>query len=141
MSESPSIAKSSQKWRRAHPRWLQLAVLLLVFCAGCVVGAMLGVKSVHARIEYYRENTEALPDAIVPRLQHVLELTDGQSVQVREIITRRHSRIIRYRAEGSEGMHAEFDAMETEIADVLDERQAKKWSVFADRVRARFLPP
>ena len=141
MSESPTIAEPPKTWRRAHPRWLQITVLLVVFCAGGAVGAMLGIKSVHSRMEYYRENADALPTVIASRLQFILELTDEQSEQIREIMKRRHPRIIKQREQGSEGMHAEFDAMELEIAEVLDEEQAEKWSLFANRVRMRFLPP
>ncbi|MCA9217779.1 MAG: hypothetical protein KDB27_32140 [Planctomycetales bacterium] len=136
-----SIVDPPKAWRRAHPRWLQVTVLLVVFTAGGLVGAMFGIKSVHLRMEYYRQNADALPNAIVPRLKFILELTDQQAEHIREIINDRHPRIIEYREQGSAAMHAEFDAMEREIAEILDEQQAEKWSMFAERVRLRFLPP
>ena len=129
-----------KQWRRAQPRWIQISVLLVVFVAGGLAGAMLAMKSVHSRMEYLRKNPEALPTVVVPRLQHILALSDEQSEQLREIISRRHPRIIEFRDQGMVGMHAEFDAMEKEIAGILDDQQAAKWHAVADNVRSRFMP-
>ncbi len=128
------------KWRRAQPRWIQISVLLVVFVAGGLVGAMVAMKSVHSRMEYLRKNPDALPAVVVPRLQRILGLSDEQSQQLREIIGRRHPRITKFREQGMDGMHAEFDAMEEEIAAILDAEQAAKWRAVADNVRSRFLP-
>ena len=53
------------------------------------------------------------------------ELSDEQSEHVREIINRRHPRIIKHREQGSEGMHTEFDAMEREIANLQKQIDAE----------------
>ena len=119
---------------------MQISVLLVVFVAGGLAGAMLAMKSVHSRMEYLRKNPDALPTVVVPRLQHILALSDQQSEQLREIIGRRHPRIIEFRNQGMVGMHAEFEAMEKEIAAILDEQQAAKWHAVADNVRSRFMP-
>ena len=132
--------KTLPRIRQAQPWWIQLIVLLVVFVAGGVVGGMIAMKSVHSRMAYLRKNPDALPTIVVPRLQHILALTEEQSAQVREIMSRRHPRIIEHSHQGIEGMHSEFDAMEEEIAAVLDEDQASKWRVVAEGVRSRFLP-
>ena len=126
--------------RRAHSWWGQRAILLVVFVAGGFVGATIATKAVHSRMQHFRENPNALPDAVLPRLQRVLNLSDEQSAEVREILGRRHPRIVEQRNRGTTGMHVEFDEMEADIASVLDESQASKWKAVANSIRSRFLP-
>lgn len=134
------VPRPLRKIRQAQPWWIQLSVLLVVFAAGGAIGGMIAMKSVHSRMEFLRENPDALPTVVVPRLQHILSLNEEQSAQVRAIMTRRHPRIIEFSHQGIEGMHSEFDAMEEEIAAVLDDDQGSKWRVVAESVRSRFLP-
>ena len=130
----------TKRLRYAHPRWIQLSVLLIVFVSGAAVGATIAMKCVHARMEYLRANPDALPTVVLPRLNRILSLSDTQSTQIHEILSRRHPAIDRHRRQSADGMHAEFDLMEKEIAAVLNEQQAEKWQAVADNVRARFLP-
>ena len=88
-----------------------------------------------------RPTAHALPNAIVPRLQLRLGLSDEQTDQVREIVERRHPRMIESRTLGAQAMLDEFDAMQREISAVLDENQKRTWRATADSVRRRFLPP
>jgi hypothetical protein len=146
MSQSETITDTTEtpkrtKWRRAIPRWAQIVILLVVFAAGGVVGGMIAAKVIYLRMDYYRRHTNVLPNDIVPRLKLRLGLTDEQTKQVREIIERRHPRMIENRKHGAQVMLNEFDAMEQEIADVLDERQKRMWHAMADSVHHRFLPP
>ncbi len=127
--------------RRPLPAWVQSAILLLVFCAGGIAGAMLATEMIHSRMEYYREHETALPNDIVPRLQFRLQLSDEQTEEVRRIIELRHPRMMRERNESARGMLLEFEAMQREVAAVLDAEQAAAWSEIANSVRRRFLPP
>ncbi|MBM4005828.1 MAG: hypothetical protein FJ295_21505 [Planctomycetes bacterium] len=127
--------------RRALPVWAQIGVLLVVFVADGIVGAMIATKIIRSRMEYYREHADALPSDIVPRLQVRLALTDEQTKQVRETIERRHPRLIEQRRQGAQAMLNEFQLMEDEIAGVLDPKQQQQWRTIATSVRHRFLPP
>ena len=100
----------------------------------------MATKVIHSRMAYYREHADALPNDIVPRLQTRLQLNEAQTLRVREIVERRHPRMIENRRQGAQAMHSEFDAMVNEIAAVLDEHQRSKWRAIANSVRRRFLP-
>lgn len=132
--------KTLPKVRRPLPLWAQVLILLTVFAAGAVVGAVTSTRVVFSRMEHYRNHAEALPNDIVPRLQARLGLSDEQTERVREIISRRHPRILEFRNRVSGSMLDEFDAMEQEVASVLDADQAERWHAIAESVRARFLP-
>jgi hypothetical protein len=115
-------------------------VLLVVFGAGFVVGMMVTAKSIHTRMETYRQNAPIFAEDIVGRLQMRLQLTDEQAVQVRKIIERRHAQMISHRQQGSQAIHTEFNAMVAEVEDALDANQAKQWHFISEQVRQRFLP-
>lgn len=140
-TQPPKAIAPANESRRALPRWAQIVVLLVVFAAGGVVGAMVATKCIHSRMEYLREHADALPNDIVPRLQMRLGLSDAQTAQVREIVERRHPRMIAHRTQGAQAIHMEFDAMVNEIGAVLDGDQKRMWHAMADSVRHRFLPP
>jgi hypothetical protein len=125
--------------RRALPRWVQISVLLLVFVAGGIAGAMVATKTLHARLEYYRQNEDALVNDIIPRLRARLALTEEQSSQFEEILGRRHPHLLNVRRKGANEMLAEFQAMEDEVANVLDPKQRDSWRKIAESVRNRFI--
>lgn len=127
-------------YRTNMSRWVQCGVLLLVFSAGGIVGAMVAAKTIHSRMNYYREHPEALPAAMVPRLKYELGLNEEQVERVRDIITPRHARIAEYQQQNARAMHNEFKLMEEEVAQVLDEKQNAMWREVTNSVRERYLP-
>ena len=92
-------------------------------------------------MDSYRSNAPIFAEDIVSRLRFRLNLSDEQSEAVRVIVEKRHVRLIEVRQTSSQAMHDEFNTMELEIANVLDEIQAIHWRVIASTVRSRFLPP
>ena len=137
ITNSPTIPEP--RIRRALPRWIQIGVLLLVFVAGGIVGAMFATKALHARLEYYRQNEDALVKDIIPRLRTLLNLTGEQTLQFEEIIERRHPRMLDVRRKGANEMLAEFQAMEDDVAEVLNPKQRESWRKIAESVRNRFI--
>ena len=131
----------TQDYRRALPWWVQITVLLVVFVAGGVAGSMITTRVIHSRLEQYRQQAPIFSEDIVMRLRIRLSLSDEQVVEVRRIVESRHSKMIEYRNDGSHKMHAEFDAMIEEVANVLDEFQAQRWRGIADHVKRTYLPP
>ena len=140
-TNSPEESVARDACRRALPRWAQLTILLVVFASGVVVGAMTTSKIIHARLDGYRQRAAVFPRDIVPRLQMQMQLSDSQTKQIYEILERRHPRMVASRRSGAQAMLNEFDAMEQEIAGVLDDRQKDRWRTIADFVRRNFLPP
>ncbi len=126
--------------RTTMSRWVQCGVLLLVFAAGGIVGAMVAAKTIHSRMNYYREHLDALPNAIVPRLEHELSLNDEQVGRLRAIVTKRHARIAEYQQQSARAIHNEFKRMEDEVAEALDEEQKALWRELTNSVRERYLP-
>ena len=131
----------SQSYRRGLPWWIQITFLLVVFVAGGVAGSMITARVIHSRMETYRQQAPIFSEEIVMRLRFRLQLSDQQANEVRTIIENRHSRMIEFRNEGSQKMHAEFDAMIEEVATVLDEHQVERWRGIANHVKRTYLPP
>ena len=131
---------SAQRYRRALPWWVQVLVLLVVFIAGGVAGSMITTRVIHSRMEEYRQQAPIFSQDIVMRLRMRLSSSDEQATKVQRIIEKRHSKMIQYRNEGSQMMHAEFDGMVEEIAGVLDDFQTQRWRGIADHVRRTYLP-
>lgn len=131
----------ARRWRRALPRWAQLLVLTGVFVAGGLVGAILSVRAIHARIVHYREHPEELPEEVVSALSRRLDLDAKQESRVLAIFRRRHTRIVELQGQVAGDIHAEFDALESEIAALLDARHAARWRETAAIVRRVYLPP
>jgi E3 ubiquitin-protein ligase DOA10 len=127
-------------FRQALPWWVQVIVLLVVFAAGGVVGAMISSKVIHSNMEKYRQQAPLFSADIVERLRMRLHLSDEQAVNVQEIVERQHEKLIEHRNNGSEKMHAQFDEMVDEIADELDELQKRQWGFVANYVRRTYLP-
>lgn len=121
--------------------WAQLLVLLTMFGAGYVVGSMVTTKNIHSKMEAYRNDAPIFAEDIVSRLRFRLRLSEEQVSTVSEIVERRHQLLVESRKGSSQEMHREFDALEAEVAEVLDETQVERWHSVADMVRTRFLPP
>ncbi|MEM9355722.1 MAG: hypothetical protein AAGB04_05885 [Pseudomonadota bacterium] len=127
-------------WRKALPAWVQALVLLVVFAGGVGVGAIGASRYILTRMQHYRAHPKALPAEITSTLTGRLGLVEKQSEDVLAVITHRHGRIEAMRQRSAPDIHSEFDLMEQEVADVLDEQQQRQWSEIADWVRKSFLP-
>ena len=134
------LPQMSPAFRRALPWWLQGTLLLVVFGAGSVTGAILTARSIHAQMNAYRENAPLFADDISMRLRFRLSLSEDQTNDVRRIVGQRHSKMVEHRNDGSRRMHAEFDSMVGEIASVLDDRQMQHWNAIAEQVKQTYLP-
>lgn len=133
-------SKSATRWRRALPVWVQVVILLVVFASGIGVGAVGASRYMLGRMQHYRAHPEDLPGEITDTLTGRLGLSEDQSEQVLATIKHRHARIEEIRQTSAPGIHREFDLLEQEVANVLDERQKQRWLSTADWVRKSFLP-
>lgn len=139
-STIPPSTRKSTRWRKALPVWVQAVVLLLVFGSGIGVGAVAASRYVLSRMQHYRAHPEVLPAEITDTLTSRLNLTDEQSQTVLAIITKRHGKIEEVRQASAPEIHSEFDLMEQEVADVMNEQQRQRWLETAQWVRESFLP-
>lgn len=139
-SGTPSPDKTTVRWRKALPVWVQAVVLLAVFAGGIGVGAVAASRYVVMRMQHYRAHPELLPQEVTNTLTNRLKLTEEQSEQVLAVISHRHGRIEQIRQTSAPEINAEFDLMEQEVADILKKDQKPKWLSTADWVRKSFLP-
>lgn len=139
-ADDTSPPAESKRWRKALPFWIQAIVLTVVFGGGVGVGAVGASRYMLSRMQHYRAHPEDLPAEIASTLDGRLGLTVTQSEEVLAVITHRHGRIEDMRQQSAPGIHSEFDAMENEVAAVLDEQQERQWREIADWVRRSFLP-
>ena len=133
-------ATSAVEWRRALPRWIQVALLVAVFVAGGAVGSALTARTIFSRMETYRKDAAIFSSDIALRLRVRLRLNQDQATQIQKILERRHSLMIDHRDAGARMVHTEFDSMVGEVGTVLDDVQIDRWREISNAVRTTFLP-
>ena len=99
-------------------------VLLLTFGAGFIGGA----AAHHLWFAHREQMAPFAMRAMVNRLDRRLDLTDAQRTRVEEIIRRRHARINAISADARPRVHAELQAANREIEQVLTPEQRAKFA-------------
>jgi hypothetical protein len=113
----------------------------VIFLGGAACGAAVATVAFKRAMHHAIQNPHDMSAHITGRLADMLDLTDEQAEQVREIILRRHNGLIDIRRDIQPRLEAELAALEAEIAAVLNEDQRTKWHAHAASVRAHWLPP
>lgn len=132
---------SSRVTRPGRRCWRRVLMVLLIFLGGAACGAAVATMAVRHAVHHTIQGPDTISAHITSRLAGMLDLTDDQSVQVREIILRRHNALIDIRRDIQPRLEAELAVLEEEIAAVLNEQQRTKWHAHAASVRAHWLPP
>jgi len=142
-SALPSAHARGPKSKRESARrsWRRVVMILLIFLGGAACGAAVATMAVTHSRHHDMQSPPAMSGHITARLAALLDLTDDQSRQVREIILRRHDALIDVRREIQPRLEAELAVLEEQIAAVLNEQQRVKWHAHAASVRAQWLPP
>lgn len=136
-----SISKSDRPViRKAAPRWIQAAVLLIVFASGVASGVFGTSSYIFSRMANFRNNPDSVPTEIADGLRSKLSLNQNQYEQTLAIIARRHGNITTLRNGIAPKIHGEFDQLESELSEILNESQTERWSQIAGWVRDTFLP-
>lgn len=126
--------------RRAAPRWIQAAVLLIVFASGVASGVFGTSSYIFDRMASFRNDPDSVPTEIADGLRSKLRLNQNQYDQALAIIELRHGNITTLRNEIAPEIHSEFDQLENELSEIFDESQTERWSEIAGWVRETFLP-
>ncbi len=121
--------------------WQRVLMVVLIFLGGAACGAAIATMTLTHMAHHAIQNPQAISAHITGRLADLLDLTDEQSDQVREIILRRHDALIDIRRDIQPRLEVELSVLEEEIAGVLNEQQRAKWHAHAASVRAHWLPP
>jgi hypothetical protein len=132
-SADPSVRR---RWRRRH-----ILMATVIFLGGAACGAAVASHLILRSIHQTMHHPEGLSAHIAARLTRVLDLTDTQSQQVREIIERRQQALIAIRRDIQPKVEVELSILETDIHAVLNEEQRVKWQEHVRQFRTHWLPP
>ncbi len=138
-SDAPLPAPPERKPGRRT--WRHLGMVLLIFLGGAACGAAAATFVLKRALHHAMQNPSAMSTHITGRLAAMLDLTDEQAKQVREIILRHHDGLIDIRRDIQPRLEAELGVLEEEIAALLSEEQRARWHAHAAAMRAHWLPP
>jgi len=119
--------------------WPTVLLCLAIFVAGGVVGWGVTVIHVYRETLAALQHPEQLPDRVARRLQKRLDLTDEQALAVEAILRRRQGTLMEARAELMQRTGPQLDAMEDEIAAVMQPGQALRFREQFRRLRGLWL--
>lgn len=121
-------------------RWRTAFIVLAVFLSGGLIGAATtAVLLVRFHREIVREPTKLL-GMVLYAVKSELDLTDEQAVRIEAVFTRHHRAIDAIRADVHGRFHGEIEALESEVAQELDEEQRAIWIKRFRAFRADWLP-
>jgi len=128
--------------RAARPRlgvrWLVWAV---IFCSGTAVGAGVTLIVVTKSVLWPLHHPDQVPARITARLKSKLDLDNQQTRRVESILHERQAALQAIRRRTQPEVEAELDRLETQIADVLDDRQRGNWRRSFQSWRQKWVPP
>lgn len=124
----------------ARRDWIRPAVFgVVMLLCGAVIGSGLTVIGVRKEAERVKENPRWLSETAAKRMDRDLDLTDEQSVRVREIFSAHHERVRAIRREHHGRARELFGELQSEIEAVLTLEQAEEWRERMQRLRERAL--
>jgi prophage DNA circulation protein len=114
---------------------------LLIFLGGVACGAGIATVAVTHAVHRAMTDPESVSAHVTDRLAAMLDLSDAQTRQVRQIILRRHGALVDIRRDIQPRLETELTVLEDEIAAILDDQQRATWRAHAHSMRAKWLPP
>jgi hypothetical protein len=139
MSEADSNVRLNPP--RPRRRWLRVLALLVIFCAGMVVGSamtvIVGVRAVRNVIQH----PEQAPPLVANRLKKRLGLSDAQASQVRQIVAERQAALQEVRRRVRPEVDSELERAHQQISEVLNPDQSARWDRMFEEFRRTWLPP
>jgi hypothetical protein len=135
--DAPPVEPRSARPRPAA-RWLLWAV---IFCSGTVVGAGAALIFVTKSVLWSLHHPDQMPARITARLRSKLDLDEQQTQRVESILRERQAALQAIRRRTQPEVEAELDRLETQIADVLNDRQRGNWRRNFQALRQRWVPP
>ena len=122
--------------QRARWSWLLAG---LIFLCGAAAGAGVTVVVAIRTVLSAARHTEQIPDRLAARIRRRLDLTDAQAAQVKQILAKNLQEFWQIRRNNLPRIDALLDRTQTEVAAVLDSRQAEEWDRRVGRLRERWV--
>ncbi len=121
-------------------RWLSVLLGILILVCGFVLGSGVTVVVVYRHVVHAIHHPEDAPRRISQRMQRRFGLTDDQTARVRKILAKRQKgRRSIYRNTWPK-LDQELNRIESEVTEVLDDKQASKWRKRFKIMRNKWIP-
>lgn len=115
-----------------------IAVSLLAFASGVVVGTAGTLHHVSTHLHRFLEDPEKIPDRIVAHLRRELGLSDEQAKQVLDIFERSHEQLRSIRKEVEPRIDVIVQGAFDEVSGTLKPEQQQAWRDWFDKMKRRF---
>ncbi len=123
-------------------RWLRQVLLgIVILACGVVIGGGLTIKVVWDNWVYAARHPEAMPERSASRIKKRLDLSDAQTQQVHEILTRHNRVFMEIKREALPRVKKELDELRVEIETILSNEQAAEWNERFDMMSELLLGP
>ena len=113
---------------------------VIVVVAAFMAGILVGIAADHLFLMHHPRIPRHASHMLVSRLDRRLDLTDDQEKKIEAIIARRHERMNAIWAQARPRVHAEIEATNNEIAQVLTPEQRVKFEKIKMRVNTARQP-
>lgn len=119
-------------------RWLSLAMMVLIFGSGTVIGSGLTMIAVNDKYDARMRNPSASCDHVLPVMQRELQLSTEQSAEVRTILTEHDKAVGKLWTEMRPKFREQLKQLEDQVNGVLTTEQQEKWHAWLEQRRRRF---
>lgn len=120
--------------------WRDVALGIMLFACGCVVGGVAVTKIHRHRVLGVSQNGIDR-ERTFARLERALELNEAQASKVRSIVGKGLDDLRTIRQSARPAVETTLQRVRTEVSAVLDDAQKQKWESRFDQLRERWLPP
>jgi len=121
--------------RRRRP----IALAVLSGLGGLILGVGLTIVVGHAIIRNFIRHPEKVPERVINRVKHELNLTPEQTAQIAPIIKLHLDAIWKLRQDDQPRVHEQLDLLEQEVDPILTPPQREKWHHHMERFKE--MPP
>ncbi|HVX62357.1 MAG TPA: hypothetical protein VHC19_17195 [Pirellulales bacterium] len=119
-------------------RWLSLAMMVLIFGSGTVIGSGLTMIAVNDKYDARMKNPSASCDHVLPVMQRELQLSDEQSAEVKTILTEHDKAVGKLWTDMRPKFREQLKQLENQVNGVLTTEQQEKWHAWLEQRRRRF---
>lgn len=121
--------QNSQPPSRNRRSWVKSLILaFIVFLAGNITGGAGTLMFIHRHLADFIRHPQEAPQKIIPILKRRLRLDPEQTVKIEAIIREHHLALQKIRYETTPRVRTEIDAIQSEVAEVLNPDQRKLWN-------------
>jgi hypothetical protein len=125
---------------RPRGRWKIIALVVLVFISGAVIGGAVATMFIVHEVQYAIHHPDEFPARLTARLTRRLSLTSEQSEHVQRLIDERVDHLKIIRREFQPKFRAELYGLHADVDKVLTPDQQTKWDKFFDDLIDNWLP-